>query len=113
MRLRSVVLLSVGWMLACGPLQTKGQALQVLCDAPTACEGCAGADPAERATRMAEHINQNVWNGEVRDMSEAMAYASPDAKARILREELASVGITDCALAEIWEQPAERVPGGP
>lgn len=80
--------------------QSKKAALEVVCQAPVACAECQSADPSMRAVLMAQHIEANLSNGEVKTMFEALANASPEGRAEIMRAELDAEGITECPMLD-------------
>ena len=97
----SLLLLS----LACGPFQTYGQAMQIICDAPMECTECNKADPAERVSMLAQYISERVYNREAIRVFSALAMAGPEDKARLLRSAAAEGGVTDCRFAEVFGAP--------
>ena len=98
-RFPSLVLLLCAGLGAAG-CQSKKAALEVVCQAPVACTECQSADPSMRAVLMAQHIEANLSNGEVKTMFEALANASAEGRAEILRAELDAEGITECPMLD-------------
>jgi hypothetical protein len=99
---RSTLALFVFASLACGPFQTYGQGMRVICDAPLDCVECRGGDPAQQATLLAAHIQANLWNPTAIDVFRALAMASPEQKGLLLREAAAEAGVTPCPITDAF-----------
>lgn len=86
--------------LACGPLQTYGQGMRVICDSAKTCPDCATAAPDEKAMRLAEHIASNLWNRQATDVFKALAMVDPEMKGKLLQQAADEAGIGHCDLAD-------------
>ena len=95
--------LPLGFTLACGALQSYAGGLQVICDAPLTCTECMEADAEVRQTFLARHIEEQLWNGSAQNAFEALAYADPETRVAILRQEAAQNGLESCPLADFFE----------
>ncbi len=82
--------------------QSKTAGLNVLCQAPLTCTECANAEPSMRQMLLARHIEDNLSNGEVEQMFEALANADPASRVELVQAELDAAGITDCPMLEMW-----------
>jgi hypothetical protein len=102
MTFRSLLALSLplGFTLACGALQSYSAGLQVICDAPNTCADCATATAENRQMRMARHIEDQLWNPSATELFTALAYADPETRVEMLRQEAQANGIQTCALAD-------------
>lgn len=88
--------------LACGPFQTYGQAMQLVCDAPIDCIECNVAAPDQRAQLLAAYISERLWNRDAIDVFSALAMVSPEDKGIILRHAAAEGGVTSCPFADLY-----------
>lgn len=84
--------------------QSRGEALRVLCNAPNNCVECRTADPANRATLIAQYIAAHVSNSEVQEMFAALAYADPAMRRSIVEREAAAEGITECPILDVFSE---------
>lgn len=98
------VLLVISSLVLLTGCQSRGEALRIVCNAPNDCAECRGADPAVRATLLAQYIDDHVSNGEVREMFGALAGADPAARRAILERETAAEGLTECPILDVFSE---------
>ena len=104
---RSPVVVAASLLLcACGSYKKD---LQTMCDAPTRVE-LRDADPAMKATALAEYISKNISTKEAKELFASLANVAPDQKQQVVRAELDKVGIGKCTLLEVWAPPGEPPP---
>jgi hypothetical protein len=80
--------------------QSHATAMEIVCNAPIACDDCNAADPAMRAANIARYLSDHVTNAEAVQMFSALATMEPEDRMRIVRAEAAREGITSCPLAD-------------
>lgn len=79
--------------------------LQTMCDAPEKSGARDAPEPAEKASKMAKYISDNLSTAEAKTLFRAVAVAAPQEKSKLLRAELDKVGIGQCGLLEVWKTP--------
>lgn len=89
--------------------QTFVQAIQVLCDAPTA-EGVAMAAPSERMRRMARHIDSKVTNTRVSDAFKALAEVTPTERYERVKGFVIEAKVSQCPLLEYFSKEKDATP---
>ena len=92
--LTSLFVLSLG----CG---SAAKDFENICHAEERSGAAALTDPAERAMRTAQWIEQNVSSSDAKAAMEALAHASLDVRGELLREAARESGYTgDCPIAD-------------
>lgn len=96
----TLVLSALAVLTAC---QSHRSAMEIVCNASSGCADCNAADPAVRATHLAEYIAANVTNDEAVQMFASIASLEPGERARALRDAAARAGLARCAMADELE----------
>ena len=96
--------------------QSYKAGLEVICNAPAEAEKIPewqSLDPASRMSFMAQMIDDNLSNGDARELFEALSYADPRTKALIMRKVAQEEGLASCPIAELFVEDGKPEPSWP
>lgn len=81
--------------------QSKSAALKTICITPVPIE-LNVATPENRAKFMVRHLSSIITNPEVIRIVKSSQYLEPDARRKVLKENIAAEGISTCSMLEAW-----------
>ena len=85
-----------------GDGQSFEEAMRRLCNAPREAGLDEGVEPAQRAAALAQHIDDELENPEVRDLFEALANMDMSVRVDHLEDAAARAGLDECPIVETW-----------
>ncbi len=97
-----VAIVAMGFAL--GGCQSYEDGIKAICEAPNHCEKCAKVAPDARGRLLAQQVEKDTSNGKAESFFESLGYMEPAERLTKLREEASSAGLTDCPLADKWEE---------
>ena len=101
--------LTLPLILACsGLFQSNYAGFTALCDAQSTCTECGEAPADARLKVLANHVDGLLGSNDARMAFQAIAYASPETKGKLLRHAAAEAGVETCALADFFDQSAKN-----
>lgn len=99
--LAAATAIALGMLAGCQSYETG---IEVICQAPVRCVECREAPPELRSMKYAEHMERLVRNGKAQDFLGSVATMEPKARIEALRAEAKAANLSECPLADFFEQ---------
>lgn len=102
--LRPLALFAAALPVVLAGCQSYETGIEVICQANVRCVECQEAPPELRSMKYAEYMERLVRNGEAKTFLESIANMDPQARVDALRREAKSAQLSECPLADYFEQ---------
>jgi hypothetical protein len=87
---------------ACGPFQTYGQGMDIICHGHITCEGATSTDPnMSKRGAIVTCIEGQLWNSSALAVWESIKFAGFEEKGTLIQAAATEAGIADCPFAEV------------
>lgn len=73
--------------------------MEVICSAPSTCPSCNQGSSAQRAQKLAEHIDGELWKREAINVLRSLRLIPRRERRELLEEKASEAGIRNCRLA--------------